>query len=417
MFALFAVNFGANAKSIEDILVLKEEKTDLYSPEKYSYKKLVLKMDFNSPVIKNSDSIKTASKGIIRAIDIVYSDYPAGFSFSKLIKERLKSLEKICPEIFLDHNIKWRLIRQSSAKTEETARKLFHGIVISYRPAPTKATVKSEIRFLDSIFIKTRTWIPAEWSSVKAKKISKKKGLFHLFSKPDTAIVTRKKITRKGYYKESKTLYTHPDSVVKTVLNRNQWKDMLIVADVTGSMSPYTAQLLAWLQLNSLDGKLKQFVCFNDGDMKMDDRKKIGLTGGIYEIRASKYLEVLDVISEAMSNGSGGDGQENDIEGILSGQELCQECDNIILIADNWAPMRDSSLAYKVKKPVKIIVCGGESGINPQYLDLARTTGGSVHTIENDITDLSKLNEGQQVNIGSFTYRIQGGKFVSVSKI
>jgi len=62
-------------------------------------------------------------------------------------------------------------------------------------------------------------------------------------------------------------------------------------------------------------------------------------------------------------------------------------------------------------------VCGGESGINPQYLDLARTTGGSVHTIENDITDLSKLNEGQQVNIGSFTYRIQGGKFVSVSKI
>ncbi|MBK8364463.1 MAG: hypothetical protein IPL24_12560 [Bacteroidetes bacterium] len=92
-------------------------------------------MDFNSPVIKNSDSIKTASKGIIRAIDIVYSDYPAGFSFSKLIKERLKSLEKICPEIFLDHNIKWRLIRQSSAKTEETARKLFHGIVISYRPA------------------------------------------------------------------------------------------------------------------------------------------------------------------------------------------------------------------------------------------------------------------------------------------
>lgn len=60
-----------------------------------------------------------------------------------------------------------------------------------------------------------------------------------------------------------------------------QWNNMLVVADVTASMYPYTGQLLYWLKLHEDERRIKQFV-FNDGDDKDDAVKTPGNTGGIY---------------------------------------------------------------------------------------------------------------------------------------
>lgn len=75
-----------------------------------------------------------------------------------------------------------------------------------------------------------------------------------------------------------------------------------------------------------------------------------------------------------MTNGSGGDIPENNIEALLAGDKLCSSCDSIIMIVDNWAPIKDISLLTGWHKPVKVVVCGVFDKINPDYLKLARDT-------------------------------------------
>ena len=54
---------------------------------------------------------------------------------------------------------------------------------------------------------------------------------------------------------------------------------------------------------------------------------------------------------------------------------------------------------------------------NTVYLYIARATGGSVHTMDQDLTDLAKLNEGEIVTIGTKKYVITNGKFVLLSSL
>jgi len=88
-----------------------------------------------------------------------------------------------------------------------------------------------------------------------------------------------------------------------------------------------------------------------------------------------------------------------------------------VLIADNNAPVKDISLLKNLHKPVRVVLCGVYGNIQTDYLDIARATGGSVHTIENDVTDLKKILEGQAIQIGGNTYRLLNGKFVMLSRI
>jgi hypothetical protein len=205
------------------------------------------------------------------------------------------------------------------------------------------------------------------------------------------------------------------DSAVTKTLNRNKWANMMVCADVTGSMSPYIIQLLLWLKLNANDRSLNSFVAFNDGDDKPDKKKKIGKTGGIYSTRSWQYKDVAGVVYDGVKNGDGGDIAENDMEALLSGQNLCNDCSNFILIADNNAPVKDISLLYKMNKPVKVILCGVYNFINVDYLNIARKTGGSIHTIEKDITHLALMKEGEIFEFGGRQYKIKGGSFVDIT--
>jgi hypothetical protein len=118
-----------------------------------------------------------------------------------------------------------------------------------------------------------------------------------------------------------------------------------------------------------------------------------------------------------MSAGSGGDIPENNIEALLKTSELCPDCSNVIMIADNWANIKDIELMSKLSVPVKVIVCGAVFGVNVQYLELARATGGSVHTMEEDLTNLIKMNEGETIKIGAYSFIIKNGKFERLTDI
>ena len=78
---------------------------------------------------------------------------------------------------------------------------------------------------------------------------------------------------------------------------------------------------------------------------------------------------------------------ENDLEAIEKGCEKFSQSKNIVLIADNNAPPRDTTLLDNIKKPVHVILCGVRNNhtIRTAYLNLAYKTKGSIHTMEEDL--------------------------------
>ena len=139
----------------------------------------------------------------------------------------------------------------------------------------------------------------------------------------------------------------------------------------------------------------------------------MGSTGGIYFIAPQSPEFVFKEIRKAMTKGNGGgDIPENDIEALIKAFENCKECSEAILIADNLSDCRDFPLLWKIKKPVHIVLCGTKDGVNTQYLEIARRTGGTIHTIEQDIGNLQKLNEGDTFNIGNQKFMLKEEKFV-----
>ncbi len=203
------------------------------------------------------------------------------------------------------------------------------------------------------------------------------------------------------------------NNIVFNVLKRNsKWKKTLIVADLTGSMYPFAQQVSTWLSLHFTRDSLRQsFVFFNDGDRKKDADKKVGVTGGTYFCTATNADQLIHAMNLCIRNGQGGDAPENVVEAILYGLKKTRNIENIILIADNWAKVRDINLIMKVKVPVRVLLCGVTEGmeIHPDYLNIAYKTKGSIHTIEADITDLMQQSPGKKFSINGVDYIIKGG--------
>ncbi|UOQ53685.1 hypothetical protein [Hymenobacter cellulosivorans] len=205
-------------------------------------------------------------------------------------------------------------------------------------------------------------------------------------------------------------------NVVNKVMSRHpEWSKEVVVTDVTGSMFPYTYDLLAWLQLNTLQDE-KTFVFFNDGNDTPDKQKKVGKTGGLYHVRTDSYEATKNKLIEAMKGGGGGDAPENDIEALLYARQLTSDSTDVILIADNYTFPRDTKLLKNTTAPVRIILCGVHDYINPKYLALARKHGFSLHTIEGDIMDLSKLLDGQVITIQGQQYQVTKDGFRLIQK-
>lgn len=204
------------------------------------------------------------------------------------------------------------------------------------------------------------------------------------------------------------------NDVFINIFNRHpDWGNLSVACDLTGSMSPYTAQLLVWFKedMQSESPKIRYFSFFNDGDKTVNTEKKIGQTRGIYQSDAVDFNVVKATVYKTMRNGSGGDLPENNVEAALAAATICPDC-ALLMIADNFATPRDISLATSLFRPLKIIVCGAEVAVNPAFLDIARATGGSVHTKSFDVENLSELEEGELLTIGQVSYQLVEGNFV-----
>lgn len=327
--------------------------------------------------IKNPEAwTKLKDENVATQIEVVYTKYPKDLQFwltpyHQLLANRLKALFEVDPDLN-NANIKYIMVLQTDCESDEEARKMWHGILIRYRPM-TKKELKEKAAENAEGEKEAVPGMPSGYSTVK--RFIKSVG---------------------GMY----------DSVIYKVLDRNkQWENVIMVSDWTGSNYQYAAQGIIWHMENYAESNIKHFAFFNDGNSLSEFDKKIGETGGIYFAPANKTRKVVNTFKTSMRKGLGGEIPENDAEAVFKSLEKYPDMEHAILVADN-SPFRDFELVEKIKVPVHVILQGAEWGINPQYLNLAYLTGGSFHTLKNDY-DAEFFEKGDSlINIDGYEFSL-----------
>lgn len=305
------------------------------------------------------------------SIKIYYSKYPQTIDYQanqqKMLNDgRVTNLFKNLP-ILKEKNIDFEAIRQDNCKNEAEARQLFHGFLITYtlpqaNPQPEQKS-KEEIK----------------------KELYKPYQHFNI-----------KEIDGE-FAQEIKKLNVGKDSTTYTVFERNfaNLDSIVIIADWTSSMQPYTLQLLVWQVRKAMKANyILGYVFFNDGDKTPDKQKKIGQTGGIYISKSPNFADALQKMDECKKNGNGGgDFDENNIEVLLKAIEEFPNAKHFIMIADNFGKIKDMTLLPKVSKPVHTVLAkASRFYATLDYIQLAIQTKGSLHFKEFDLNTIEELN-------------------------
>ncbi len=372
-------------------------------------------------------------------VDVVYSRYPVIDSVYKefygLLCNRLIHLFELDPELNTEE-IAFNKVLQTHCESDEQVNTLFHGIVIWYRTTAEEIlfqksnedslnvtdakteknstsqgsfkeyvaaieTAKESVQLNDSL----RNALTGKPIDMQQQII--KNYLEHEVNKQNSISLLQRSPAEIQMYKRqiNEFLKFNPfsDSVVWKVMNRHpNWQNAIVINDWTGSMYGYGAQIVHWHLNNFRQSGVKRITLFNDGDKKSQFEKVIGETGGIYSSDASDLPKIMSLFNLVRLNGHGGDRPENDVEALVQAIKEYPEANDVILIADNYACIRDIELVAKIGKPVKILVCGyiKELGVNPHLVYLAKATGGSLHTLENDFENIkTEIDEKGEIKV------------------
>ncbi len=395
---------------------------------------IIIPCEFGKAELQLPPQMPDLSSVQITAIDLAFTDYPSSDDLIALNTKRIQNLFAKFPQLAINKNIEWNIVRQMNGAAREAAISMFHGFVIYSRPLQNDSTIKKDIGKLSTLLTPETTvvkkqhgFVAADTNLTKLRYETEEYTTVLKLPVTDALQMVGISLKEKSTYKNYDSLYVYlkpandstlkttykspEDSTVIKVFDRMQWNDMLVVTDVTASMYPYTGQLLLWMKLHEDERRIKQFVFFNDGDNKAEDAKITGSTGGIYTTSSSVFEVVEELLFKTMNNGNGGATPENNTEALLKGTASCSSCGAVVMIADNGSRVSDMALLQQLQKPVHIILCGVHGNINPDYLEMAYKTGGSVHTAEEDLHFTMQLKEGAAVHLHGRTYIIANGKF------
>ncbi|MFH0866596.1 MAG: leucine-rich repeat domain-containing protein [Bacteroidota bacterium] len=392
-----------------------------YTPDTSQTNTVILSNGFRKADIQNPDDWNAISADVIpEKVTLVFSKYPLRNGIYSeiypLLCSRLKQLFLLDP-LLNDAAEDWEIVLQTNCPDDESTAKLFHGVVIQYEPFEESVQTADSIA-VDTIsdeeiisYIEKQYKIPATLKDSVSKLTFKEKSkIYARFVLTQIAVDSVKKGDSLSVSKRIKTFistFGNRDSTVFRIMDRN-YKDLdsiLVVADWTGSMYGYGAQILAWHVLHFQYSPIRYFVLFNDGDMI--GYNGIGTTGGIYYADASDLEKVIDLYNLVMMKGSGGDSEENDLEATIKGSKNYPDHKDVILIADNSC-IRDISLLPQITEPIHVLMCGYDAFgfVNQQYVDVARNTSGSIHTIEEDIDSLEFRKENKKGFLGDTKIKI-----------
>jgi len=329
---------------------------------------IILENGYASAILQQVDSIHIPANALVDTIDVVFSLYPQNpeywlTNYHVLLARRLRALFEWDASLNRP-DIHWRIILQTDCANEPEAIALFHGFVLHTKKQlvtqvaePALAQPKPEVEFV----------------------------LPPLPPKPIVQQVNDYILEKGGY----------DDLSVFQILDRNaqNWDSVLVVLDWTGSMYHHGAQVILYHLLHERKLAIQQFVFFNDGDQKKDERKRLGRTGGIYALSPdsnSIQHEALLLFHDVEQHGDGGDREENDVEALLWAIQKHSAFKEVVLVADNNACMRDFMLSDEIQVPVHVILPGNIQTINHQYINLAYQTKGSIHTLKTDVLDFQE---------------------------
>jgi hypothetical protein len=453
--------FDATAQTTIESL-LEQPVTDLPAYDTTRCKDCIfIRVTYGTSSFINLDVLKRFEGNNITEVEMVFSSFSRseGFDQVGLNRQRLSSLQKAASELFDDMTIKWTVLRQTACKSLEESERLFHGFVVHITPgksvrdrdgklAPvaeaTKMPSKLKPRLVtrDSVIREmsvsmrqttkrdcelTGKYVPNDKKKARkgirydtkgrGRKPEKKCVVSHGYAY-DTSFFDRKfKVDAATGRPIDRSLGIdrRGDTTVTDVMDRkwSEWKSekIIVVQDVTGSMSSYLTQTLIWHELYAAKG-VEHYLFFNDGDNKPDGKKILGKTGGIYYIASNRLSDIQETAHRASKAGSGGDGPENNVEALIAAQNKCTSCSSMVMIADNFASVKDMALLGELKKPVHIVVCGGNGEqVHSDYLSIAAVTGGSVHTVQLDMDLKGKAVEGFVLNVMGRAYIFSDGRF------
>jgi Leucine-rich repeat (LRR) protein len=411
----------------------------IYTPKTTS-RKVILSNGYAQYKIQNPKDWSVLKKdNIATEIDIIYTKYPRKeedwrTEYHGLLANRLKALFELDPSLnSLD--ITWNIILQTECYNEPQTKQLFHGIAIHYVP---KQQIKTEIAILEdttdtnkeiiideipqdvlqdkpieaskslnenesdntSVLERLKSKVPDEIGRTLEDKTDEEAiDIIYEYLTNQKTKLSKEEITpdflknrTQKVEKFIEDFSSMPHSEIGDMLNRQKISEnTLVVMDWTGSMYGFGGEVMKWHLLNFKKSGIQNFVLFNDGDAKSTALKEIGSTGGIYMKDASSIDELLDLFELVMARGQGGDRPENDVEAILRGLKEYPSTKEVVLIADNRSCVRDIELVNYINVPVKVILCGYTDlmGANPQYIEIAARTKGSIHTAKQDIDKLN----------------------------
>ena len=375
---------------------------------------LAISMPFSDELILNPEQKRYFEEQVVIKIELVYTKYRTSTTFDqkKLNHNRLIELKKLLPALFENSLWEFALVSQTNGNSREECDTMFHGFIITFRPNSSSNTLAQETEYLEKVVAQLvkqtkKDSIPDQLTYDLKTRWDDRIGYVH-----DTIwkVNEEEQIPPPDFFYDQ---LLYKDSTVLNAFARNKnWKNFIVVTDVTGSMSPYIAQVFVWLKEQTENNNAKYFVFFNDGDNKESRQKKPLKTEGIYGCTNNGLDAVMQKAALCMKKGSGGgEGLENDVEAILFGLHEFSEADEVILVADNYESMRDYQFLEEIKKPVRIIICGAKTRVNIEYLDLARITKGSIHTTKSDVFNLPQVQKSQTIVIDGQSYLFYNERF------
>jgi len=387
---------------------------------------LVFTMPFGKSTWTDTSGYYLMQNADIIGVDLVFTDYPANLDLKPLNRRRFEALHKLLPVLFQLSSQVFGIVRQMDGAQKETAENMLHGFVVHYRTKPSEEDAEREINIIK------RSIPPPYWKPPSAKGDSDSGTVNNTKTPPKSGSTGKINYWNYKYRKPTlaptppdSELAKHPpypysppvirDSTVMNVLKRNPWKRMLLVADVTGSMSSWNAQVVQWITQWAEEDRIAWIAAFNDGDGMPDNKKQPGKTGGVYAEPFKDVYQAGSLLQLAMRKGGGGDHAENNCEALITAINMATGFDNVVMIADGWAPMRDISLLTAISKPIHIVLCGGPAGVLTDYMAIAMHTGGSLHFRHTDVTDFSPLRNGEPMTINGRMYQLMDGTLLMIS--
>ena len=292
----------------------------------------------------------------------------------------------------------------------------------------TKTTIKKPVSKLNEspvfpeLYNETQEFSEQTETEVKLNKITNKRLVFQNELANDLAekeirFISASAVSMSDKISRVRELGKTYELTSYDALDRNidKWKNVVIVCDITSTMFPYTTQVFDWMNENTDNKSIKGIVFFTDCD-SLGRQTRGRLPGKMFTVRTKDELVLWDTMFAAINNTENNkDKPENNIEALLYAQKHFPDADEFVMIADNSTQVKDMKQLSKVKKKVHIILCGETYEKNvafqSDYIQIAKKTKGTIHTLEDDIENISKVKEMSIVRVGNIYFRFHKGKF------